>query len=261
MGVSGCWSLVSGASHPPPSTSPASGPCLAWGRSLPCSPLQKPRVPSKHLGWLHGTKHQSHWAQCRDGLFTTLWTIQTWNLLKASRCLIYPGVQSSMEKSRWFGGGIWTAQLQNPCKADSIPSKSGITGSSTAKGRHYTPQGWWLCSGISEKWMISSNACTWGSATSAHRIEPVPPNLRGTAGHGRDPAHPPPMSEAMPKHELWNTSTGVTVRTSVLCLPPPNTASVHSFHHFHWGELSLILTTAAQTFTLTDERFQTARTV
>lgn len=100
------------------------------------------------------------------------------NLLKASKCLIYPGMQNSMEKSRWFGGGAWTAWLQNPYKADSVPSQSGVGGSSTAKGRHYNPQGWLLCSAISEKWMISSNACTWCSVKSAQRTAAVPANLR-----------------------------------------------------------------------------------
>lgn len=48
---------------------PGAGPFSA----APCS------VPSKHLGWCQGTKHQSCWAQYRAALYhSLLWTTQTW---------------------------------------------------------------------------------------------------------------------------------------------------------------------------------------
>lgn len=234
-------------------TCPPAGHCLAWGRSLLCIIPQRPRVPSKHLGWCQGTKHQS-WAQCRKRLFVTLWTTQTWRA-RFTKGIHMPhhGAQTSMKKSSCFGGGIWTAQLQNPCKMDKVPSKSGVVGFSTKEGS-YTPQGCLLCSGINEKWMISANACTWGPAKSVQRTEAVSASLweaLQTTGATQCSPHlglKQCQTKAM-EQQHWRDSQDICA-----LLPPPNTSSGHGFCHFHWGELSLTLATAPQTFTLTDSK-------
>lgn len=100
------------------------------------------------------------------------------NLLKASSASSVLGHKTPWKREGCFGGGIWTAWFQNPCKVDNVPCQSGVVCSCMVKGRQHNPQGWLLCSDSKEKWMISSNACTWGSAKSAQRTEAVSAKLR-----------------------------------------------------------------------------------
>lgn len=266
VGDSGCWSPISGVSHPPSLTPlwrchlpscwsvwPGAGPFSA----APCRGQVSP--PSTWADSMAlSTRAAEHSAEMGSWSHYEPHRHEGPNLLKASSP-ICPGAQNSMKNSGWLGCGIWTDWLQNPCKEDSVPCESGVVGSSTVKGRQYTPQGWLLCSDSNEKSTISSNACTWCSAKSAQRTEAGPGNLREAlqAMGGTQ------CSPHLALKQCQNMSSGTQApewQSGHLCSTTP-TSSGHSFHHFHWGESSLILTTAPQTFILTDERFQTARTI
>lgn len=185
---SGCWSPLSGVSHPPPSLTalwrchlPFCWSGFGQGQVPSLQPLQRPCVPSEPPGWFHGTKHQSWRAQCREGLFITSWTTQTWRD-RFTKGIQVPHLSRGTELYKKRAGGLEVAfelpSFRILARQTKFPPGQASWAPPLSKEGKCTAQGWLLCSGIHENWMIGSNACTWGSAKPAQRTAAVPANLR-----------------------------------------------------------------------------------